>query len=53
MRLLKRILRRLIFLPTRIAVVDDQRAWKGIEIYIGALHLAKAIEKPATGPMWG
>lgn len=53
MRLLKRILRRLIFLPTRIAVVDDQRAWKGIEIYIGALHLAKAIEKASDRPHVG
>ena len=53
MRLLKRILRRLIFLPTRIAVVDDQRAWKSIELYIGALHLARAIEKASDRPHVG
>ncbi len=45
MRVLKPILRNLIFRPTRIAVVDDRQSWKGIQLYIGALHLARAIEK--------
>ena len=53
MKILKRILRRMIFLPTRVAVIDDQRSWRGIELYIGALHLAKAIEKASDKPHVG
>ncbi len=43
MRVLRPVLRRLILGPTRIPVVDDQRSWKGIHLYAGALHLARAI----------
>lgn len=45
MRPLKRILRNLLMNPTRIVAVDDQRSWRGIDIYVGALHLAKAIHQ--------
>jgi long-chain acyl-CoA synthetase len=39
------IIRRLLTSPTRVAVVDDQRSWKGIALYLGALHLARQIER--------
>ena len=48
MRLLKPILRNLLFSPRRIAVIDDQRTWRAIDLYIGALHLAKAIKKQSS-----
>ncbi|MFG0330551.1 MAG: class I adenylate-forming enzyme family protein [Phycisphaerales bacterium] len=39
------ILTRQLFQPTRVAVVDDQRSWRGIDLLVGALHVAEAIEK--------
>jgi long-chain acyl-CoA synthetase len=45
MRTLKPIIRRMLLAPLAPAVVDDQRTWKAIELYIGALHLARAIER--------
>ncbi|MCZ6837420.1 MAG: AMP-binding protein [Planctomycetota bacterium] len=53
MQILTRILRRFLFSPMRVAVVDDQKSWKGIELYIGALHLAKAINKASDRPNIG
>ncbi len=53
MRILKQILGQLIFHPTRVAAVDDRKAWKGIELYLGALHLARAIEKASDRPHVG
>ncbi len=45
MRTLKPILRRLLTRPFRTVCVDDQRQWKAITMYIGALHLAREIEQ--------
>lgn len=53
MRLLRRIVRRQILHPLRVAVVDDQRAWKGIHLIVGALHLASAIERSSSSPRVG
>lgn len=53
MRLLDRIVRRLLLPPLRVAVIDDQRAWRGVEIYGAALHLARAIEETTDRPHIG
>src|SRR5688500_15896995 len=53
MRPLKPILRRLLLAPTRIVVVDDQRSWRGIDLYIGALHVARAIRRITDQPHVG
>ncbi len=31
--------------PTRVLITDDQRRWRGIDLLIGALHLASEIER--------
>lgn len=53
MRVLKPVLRNLIWHPFRVAVVDDQRAWKGYEIYLAAQHLASMIAKQSDRPNIG
>jgi long-chain acyl-CoA synthetase len=53
MRPLKPILRRLLLSPLRVQVVDDQRSWRGIDLYIGALHLARVIAKTSDRPHVG
>jgi len=53
MRPLQPILRNLLFSPTRIVAVDDQKTWRGIDLYIGALHLAKQIAKTTDRPHVG
>lgn len=53
MRPLLPILRKLILAPMRVAVVDDQRTWKSFHLYLGALHLARAIEKTTDRPHIG
>lgn len=53
MHVLKPILRRLIRHPFRIVCIDDQRAWRGFEIYLAALHLAKTIRKTTDRPNVG
>ncbi|MHC4220761.1 MAG: class I adenylate-forming enzyme family protein [Planctomycetota bacterium] len=45
MQLAKSIIRRLLLSPRRVCVVDDQRAWKGYQLYIAALHVARAIRQ--------
>ncbi|MEZ6242845.1 MAG: AMP-binding protein [Phycisphaerales bacterium] len=37
------ILRTLLAHPTRVAVVDDTRTYKGYELIVGAMHLASAL----------
>src|SRR5262249_46219017 len=44
----KPILRHMLLSPTHIAAVDDQRTWRGIDIFVGALHLAKAIRAASS-----
>ncbi|MDG2053619.1 MAG: AMP-binding protein [Phycisphaerales bacterium] len=38
-------LRRLLWRPFRVVAIDDHRSWRGIHLYLGALHLASIIEK--------
>lgn len=45
MRLLRRILSTSLRRPLRVAIVDDQRTWKAVQLVIGSLHLARAIER--------
>ncbi len=37
------VIKRLLSSPGRVAVVDDQRRWKGIELLLGSLHVAGAV----------
>ncbi len=53
MHLLQPMLQNLIARPWRICVVDDQRAWRGYEIYVAALHVARAIERTTSRPHIG
>lgn len=53
MELLSRLLRNLLLPPQHIAVVDDQRVWRGFELYVAALHLAGRIERTTTRPHVG
>lgn len=53
MNLTNRILRQWLRHPWRTAVVDDQRAWRGIELYAAALHLAREIERQSQRPRIG
>lgn len=53
MRVLKPILRNLLLAPRAIRVVDDQKTWRGYEIYVAALHLARAIERATDRPHVG
>lgn len=53
MRPLKPIVRRLLLNPTRVLAVDDQRSWRGIDLYVGALHVARAIAKASDRPHVG
>jgi long-chain acyl-CoA synthetase len=39
------ILRSLLAHPRRMVVIDDQRSYRSVEILVGALHLADAIER--------
>jgi len=45
MRLTQTLIRRLLTRPLRDAVIDDQRTWRAIDLYIAALHVAKAVEQ--------
>ncbi|MFO0873668.1 MAG: AMP-binding protein [Phycisphaerales bacterium] len=53
MKLLRRILHTTFRRPWREAIVDDQRTWRAIHVYIGALHLARAMERLSSAPRIG
>lgn len=53
MQLQERLLRNLFLPPLRIAVVDDHRVWRGLDLYVGAMHLAREIERTTTRPHVG
>lgn len=38
------IIRGCLLRPTRIAVIDDDRSWRAVELVVGALHLARHVE---------
>ncbi|MCP3902110.1 MAG: long-chain fatty acid--CoA ligase [Planctomycetes bacterium] len=48
MRLLKPILRKLLLGPRQVRIVDDQRSWRGLDLYVAALHMARAIERTTS-----
>ncbi len=52
---LKPIISRLFRHPLKPCIVDDQRTWRGVDLYVGALHVARAIrnatDKPNVGIM--
>jgi long-chain acyl-CoA synthetase len=43
------ILRRLLAHPLRVCAVDDRRSWRGIDLLVGAMHLADRIERESSG----
>jgi len=47
------ILRRLLRRPLRTVCVDDRRAWRGVELIAGALHVAEQIDRLAESPRVG
>ena len=53
MRILQRLLRNLLVPPLHTAVVDDLRTWRGVELYVAALHLAREIERTTPRPHVG
>jgi long-chain acyl-CoA synthetase len=53
MHVLKSILRQLIRHPLREFIIDDQRTWKGFHLYLGAQHLARAIEQTTNAEKIG
>jgi long-chain acyl-CoA synthetase len=48
MQLATTIIRRLLTAPFRVRVVDDQRTWKAWQLYLGALHVAREVEKATS-----
>ena len=44
------IIRTLATHPGRVFVIDDQRSWRGVELLVGAMHLAAEIER--RGESW-
>ena len=48
-----RIFLQLLTHPTRVAVVDDQRSWRGIDLVVGALHVATHLERAGQSPHVG
>lgn len=53
MRVLKPILRNLLAGARRVVVVDDQREWRGIDLYIASQHLAKRVGEATDRPHVG
>ena len=47
------IIRRLLTHPTRVAIVDDTRSYRGIDLLVAAMNLADAIEARSTSPQVG
>ncbi|MBX3385051.1 MAG: AMP-binding protein [Phycisphaeraceae bacterium] len=47
------ILRRLLFHPFRPAIVDDIRSYKGIELLVAAMHVAREIDRRSKKPHVG
>jgi len=47
------IIRRLCSNPRRVAMIDDRRSYRGIEILVAAMNLADAIESRCTTPQVG
>jgi len=39
--------------PTRVAVIDEQRSWRGIDLLVASLHVADAIERSTSARFIG
>lgn len=44
MKLLLGMIRKMVLRPWRVAVVDDFKSWRNFELYIAALHIARAVQ---------
>jgi long-chain acyl-CoA synthetase len=53
MRPLRSIFRQWLLHPRTILVVDDQRSWRGIDLLVASLHVAKAIKAASDRPHIG
>ncbi|MSR17912.1 MAG: hypothetical protein EXS00_01895 [Phycisphaerales bacterium] len=53
MGLLGSIVRQCILRPASIAVVDDQKQWRRIELLIAAMHIARAVDDATSAPRVG
>ena len=53
MELLSAIRRHLLLRPFRKVVVDDTRAWRGIDLMVVAWHLAREIERTSKAKRLG
>lgn len=47
------IVRRALRRPSRVAIIDDRRRWKAIELLAGAMRLAEEIDRRTTRPHVG
>ena len=47
------IIRRLLANPRKVAIVDDQRSYRGADILVAALHTAAAIQSSSQSPHVG
>lgn len=48
MELLARIRRELLWHPRRVALIDDQRSWKGLDLLVGSWHVARAMQSATS-----
>ena len=39
--------------PARVAVIDEQRSWRGIDLLVGSLHVASTIERTTDARVIG
>ncbi|NNM26080.1 MAG: AMP-binding protein [Phycisphaerales bacterium] len=53
MQVLRPILRRLLTAPLSVRAIDDQRSWRGVDLYVAALHLARELERVSDRPRVG
>lgn len=47
------IIRRLLCRPSQIAIVDDRRSYRGLEVLVAAMHVAAAIKSRCDTPTVG
>ena len=53
MRVARSIIRQWRFHPFRVFAIDDFMSWRGITLYIMALHLARRVERVSGRPRVG
>jgi len=47
------IIRTCLTRPTRTLIVDERRSWRGVDLLVGAMHLAGEIERRSESPHVG